>query len=44
VWLWTAIDMTAVFVAAGVVVQIAQLAAAGAVLGAVRAGLPRRKN
>ena len=42
VWLWTAIDMTAAFVAAGVLVQVAQMAAAGAVLGAVRVGVPRR--
>lgn len=34
VWLWTAIEMTGLFVAAGVVVQIGQMAAAGAVLGA----------
>jgi hypothetical protein len=42
VWLWTAIDMTLLFVLAAIVVQVSQMAAAGAVLGAVRAGVPRR--
>lgn len=34
VWLWTAIEMTGLFVAAGVIVQVGQMGAAGAVLGA----------
>lgn len=38
VWLWTAIEVTAAFVAAAVVTQMSMLAAAGAVLGAVASG------
>lgn len=38
VWLWTAIEMTGLFVAAGVVVQVGQMSAAGAVLGAATGG------
>lgn len=41
VWLWTAIEMTGLFVAAATVSLISQMAAAGAVLGAARAGVPR---
>jgi len=41
VWLWTAIEMTASFVVAGVVVQLSMMAAAGIVLGAVRSGIGR---
>lgn len=40
-WLWTAIEMTGLFVAAGILVQVSQLAAAGAVMGAVAGGTPR---
>lgn len=43
VWLWTAIEMTLLFVGASLVVQAAQMAAAGTVLGAVRRGLPNRQ-
>lgn len=43
VWLWTAIEMTGLFVAAGVVVQIGQMAAAGAVLGAAAGRSDRRR-
>lgn len=43
VWLWTAIEMTPPFVGAALVVQTSQMAAAGAVLGAVRSGLPPRQ-
>lgn len=43
VWLWTAIEMTLPFVGAGVVVQVAQMAAAGTVLGAARSALPVRQ-
>ena len=38
VWLWTAIEMTAAFVGAAVVVQVSMLAAAGGVLGAAASG------
>lgn len=41
VWLWTAIEMTTLFVVAGVVVQSSMMAAAGTVLGAVRSGIGR---
>lgn len=40
---WTAVDMTTAFVAAAVVVQVGQLGAAGAVLGAYRSGADRRR-
>lgn len=43
VGLWTAIDVTLLFVGAGVLVQVSQLAATGAVLGAVRSGMPRAR-
>jgi hypothetical protein len=43
VWLWTAMEMTVAFVGAGVLVQVAQMAAAGTVLGAVRSGLSPRQ-
>ncbi len=43
VWLWTAIEMTLLFVGAGLVVQTAQMAAAGIVLGVVRRDLPARQ-
>lgn len=43
VWLWTAIEMTGLFVVGGVVVQISQLGAAGAVLGSVTGGTDRRR-
>ena len=39
--LWTAIDMTGLFVAAGAVVLVVEMGAAGAVLGAYRAGRER---
>jgi hypothetical protein len=39
VTLWTAIDLTGLFVAAGAVVQVGALAASGAVLGAFRAAV-----
>jgi hypothetical protein len=42
VWLWTAIEMTGRFVAAGVVVQVGQMGAAGAVLGAASGGTDQR--
>lgn len=38
IWLWTAIDMTAAFVGAAVVVQVSMLAAAGGVLGTAASG------
>jgi hypothetical protein len=43
VWLWTAIEMTTLFVVAGVVVQSSMMAAAGTALGAVRSGIARRR-
>jgi hypothetical protein len=43
VMLWTAIDMTGTFVAAGALVQVAEMAGAGAVLGAFRTGTDRRR-
>lgn len=43
VWLWTAIDMTAAFVAAALVVQVSMFAAAGAVLGAAASGTSSRR-
>jgi hypothetical protein len=43
VMLWTAIDMTGTFVAAGALVQVAEMAGAGAVLGAFRTGADRRR-
>ncbi len=43
VWLWTAIEMTAAFVAAAFVVQASMLAAAGAVLGAAASGMSSRR-
>lgn len=43
VWLWTAIEMTGAFVAAGVVVQVGQLGAAGAVLGATAGRIDQRR-
>lgn len=43
VMLWTAIDMTGTFVAAGALVQVAEMASAGAVLGAFRTGADRRR-
>jgi len=41
--LWSAIDMTGLFVAAGALVQVVELTAAGAVLGAFRVGGDRRR-
>jgi hypothetical protein len=41
--LWTVVDITAGFVAAAVVVQVTQFAAAGAVLGAYRGTSNRRR-
>jgi len=43
VTLWTAINVTGLFVAAGGLVQVVELAASGAVLGAFRAGGDRRR-
>jgi hypothetical protein len=43
VWLWTAVEMTLLFVGAGLVVQTAQMAAAGIVLGVARRDLPARQ-
>jgi predicted hotdog family 3-hydroxylacyl-ACP dehydratase len=43
VMLWTAIDMTGIFVAAGALVQVVEMAGAGAVLGAFRTGADRRR-
>lgn len=43
VMLWTAIDMTGTFVAAGALVQVGEMAGAGAVLGAFRTGADRRR-
>ena len=43
VTLWTAIDITGLFVAAGAFVQVCMLTAAGAVLGAFRANGDRRR-
>jgi len=43
VTLWTAIDITGLFVAAGAFVQVCMLAASGAVLGAFRANGDRRR-
>ncbi len=43
VWLWTAIEMTAAFVAFAFVVQVSMLAAAGAVLGTAASGTSRRR-
>ena len=43
VMLWTAIDMTGTFVAAGALVQVVEMAGAGAVLGAFRTGTDRRR-
>ena len=40
--LWTAIDMTGLFVAGGALVQVGEMAASGVVLGAFRAGGDRR--
>ncbi len=40
--LWTAVDITGLWVAAGAAVQVAEMAAAGATLGAYRAGADRR--
>lgn len=41
--LWTAIEMTGAFVAAGALVQIAEFAAAGAVIGACRGDADQRR-
>lgn len=43
VWIWTAIEMTGLFVAAGVVVQVGQMGAAGAVLGAASGRMDQRR-
>lgn len=43
VTLWTAIDITGLFVAAGAFVQVCMLTASGAVLGAFRANGDRRR-
>jgi len=43
VTLWTAINITGLFVAAGASVQVAEMAASGAVLGAFRSGGDRRR-
>ena len=43
VTLWTAIDLTGLFVAAGAVVQVGELATSGAVLGAFRAAVDQRR-
>jgi hypothetical protein len=43
VTMWTAIDMTGLFVAAGALVQVSMLIAAGAVLGAYRADGDHRR-
>jgi hypothetical protein len=41
--LWTAVNVTGLFVAVGAVVQVGELSAAGSVLGAFRAGPDRRR-
>lgn len=41
--LWTAVNMTGLFVAVGALVQVGEMAASGAVLGAFRAGGDRRR-
>lgn len=41
--LWTAVNMTGLFVAVGALVQVGEMAASGAVLGALRAGGDRRR-
>lgn len=43
VWIWTAIEMTELFVAAGVVVQVGQMGAAGALLGATSGRTDQRR-
>jgi hypothetical protein len=43
VMLWTAIDMTGAFVAAGALAQVVEMASAGSVLGAFRTGADRRR-